>query len=174
MLRTLLQARFQLRLRIEKREMSTYDLTVAKGGPKLPAANPAACVDPDTPAARQPGAAPLPKCGTGWLKGDRSGSEVGGFGLSMTDFARALTNAVGRTVIDKTGLSQRFDVRVEFASREGLSMGKPGAPAGPPPDDPGGNTLFSALQQQLGLKLEPAKDPVEFLVIERAERPSAN
>ena len=108
------------------------------------------------------------------MKGDRLGSEVGGFGVTMTDFARALTNAVGSIVIDKTGLSQKFDVRVEFSSGEGLSMGKPGAPPGPPPDDPGGTSLFSALPRQLGLKLEAGKGPVEILVIERAERPSAN
>ncbi len=171
MLRTLLEDRFQLRLRRENRAMSTLVLTVAKGGPKLPPANPEKCADPAV--AREPGAAPLPKCGSGWVKGDRSGNEVAGFGLTMTDFARALTNAVGSTVIDKTGLSQKFDVRVEFSSREGLGMGKPGAPAGPPPDDPG-TSLFSALQRQLGLKLEAGKGPVEILVIERAERPSPN
>jgi uncharacterized protein (TIGR03435 family) len=68
----------------------------------------------------------------------------------------------------------KIDVHLEFSSREGLSMGKPGTPPSPPSDDSTGTSLFSALERQLGLKLESAKGPVEILVIERAERPSAN
>ena len=170
MLRTLLEDRFRLQLRRESKAMGTYELTVAKGGARLTPANPEACADPNQATAPEVGAKRLPKCGSGWLKGDRSGSEVAGFGLTMADFARALTNAVGSVVVDKTGLTQKFDVRVEFSSRAG--MGKPGAP--PPEPEASGFSLFSAIERQLGLRLERAKGPVEVLVIERAERPSAN
>ncbi len=173
MLRTLLEDRFRLKLRRENKAMGTYELTVTKGGAKLPPANPEACADPNKASAPEAGATRLPKCGNAWVKGDRSGLEVGGFGLAMADFARALTNAVGSVVVDKTGLTQKFDVRLEFSSRERLSMGKPGAPP-QEQGDASGTSLFSAIERQLGLKLESAKGPVEVLVIERAERPSAN
>jgi uncharacterized protein (TIGR03435 family) len=94
--------------------------------------------------------------------------------VATADLVKALANALGSIVIDKTGLTQKFDVHLEFSSREGLSMGKPGAPPSPPADDSTGTSLFSALERQLGLKLESGRGPVEILVIEHAERRSAN
>jgi uncharacterized protein (TIGR03435 family) len=174
MLRRLLEERFQLKFRRETKAMGTYELTVTKGGARLQPSKPENCVDPNQATPPDPGTTHLPKCGGAWLKGDQSGMEIGGFGLAMSDFAKALSNALGGVVIDKTGITQKFDVRLEFSSRAGLTMGKPGAPAAPPPDESAGTTLFAALQRQLGLQVESAKGPVEILVIERAERPSAN
>lgn len=69
-----------------------------------------------------------------------------------------LSSILERTVIDKTGLTGRFDVHLEYA----------------PQLDGDGPSIFTAVQEQLGLKLESAKGPVETLVIDRVERPSAN
>jgi uncharacterized protein (TIGR03435 family) len=90
----------------------------------------------------------------------------------MRDFTSALSNALGSIVFDKTGLTQKFDVRLEF-SPEGLNTGKPGVPDSAP-SEPASAPLFLALERQLGLKIESAKGPVEVLIIEHADRPSAN
>jgi uncharacterized protein (TIGR03435 family) len=90
----------------------------------------------------------------------------------MADVTEMLINGVGRTVVDKTGLSGRFDFDLEFAPDQ-LPQGPPlpGAPS-PPPIDPNGPSIFTALQEQLGLKLESARGPVEVLVIDHVERPT--
>ena len=100
----------------------------------------------------------------------------------MTELIRVLSNVLGRTVVDKTGFTGTFDVHLEFTPDESLG-GLPGPLPGPaaagdsirsaPSADLHG-TIFPALQEQLGLKLESAKGPVEVLVIDRVERPSAN
>jgi uncharacterized protein (TIGR03435 family) len=86
---------------------------------------------------------------------------------------------VDRPVIDKTGLTGLFDVHLEFAPDDAMSgpgpvllngVDRPGVPS----TDPTGPSIFTALQEQLGLKLSPAKGPVEVIVIDRAEKPSAN
>lgn len=73
-----------------------------------------------------------------------------------------------RLVVDKTGVTGKFDFHLEFAADQAT----PGlvAEAG----DPGGPSIFTAVQEQLGLKLEPTKGPGEFLVIEHVEKPSEN
>jgi uncharacterized protein (TIGR03435 family) len=171
-LRTLLEDRFNLRLHGETKRMGAYELTVAKSGARLPPAKAGGCVVPDTNMPVEPGQASLPPCGRAWLKGDRSLVEIAGFGLAMSDFTKALSNALNGIVFDKTGITQRFDVRLEF-SPEGLSMGKGVVPESPPSDSANAS-LSSALERQLGLKLESAKDPVEILVIDHVEKPSAN
>ena len=74
---------------------------------------------------------------------------------------RGLANALGRPVIDQSGFTGVFDLHLEFA------------PITAPPDNPG-PTLFTALQEQLGLRLESQKGPADFLVIDHAEKPSEN
>jgi uncharacterized protein (TIGR03435 family) len=78
-------------------------------------------------------------------------------------------------VIDKTGITGKFNFRIEFASDEATPFFRTagGDPSAAPPD-PAGPSIFTALQQQLGLKLERATGPVEFLVIDHVERPSEN
>ena len=78
-----------------------------------------------------------------------------------------------RPVVDKTGLSGTFDVKLDFV-RDGAVGGLP-RPAGvESPADPAGPTVFSAIQEQLGLKLDGIKSPVEVLVVDRVERPTGN
>ena len=77
--------------------------------------------------------------------------------MSLPDFAGTLSGYTGRIVIDKTGLQGGFDFKFEWS-----------------PQDPNAPSIFTAIQEQLGLKLEPAKGPVEFLIIDHAEKPSEN
>lgn len=89
-----------------------------------------------------------------------------------------LSNCLGRSVLDKTGLPGKYDWKLEWTPDENQiamfdQMGTPEG-FGAPPADPSGPSLFSASQEQLGLKLDAQRGPVEVFVIERIERPSAN
>ena len=101
---------------------------------------------------------------------------MAGTGISMMELGTALSNALQRPVIDKTGLTGMFDVRVEWTADQSTpGLVAPGlAPAPPGAGDPNGKSIFTAIQEQLGLKLESTKGPVQFLVIDRLERPSEN
>jgi uncharacterized protein (TIGR03435 family) len=142
----LLEERFQFKIRHEKREMSIWALTVDKGGPKLTEHDAA---DLDHPPFG-PGPGP-------------NGRGTTGKNVSMNYFAFMLSRLLDRNVVDRTGLTKNYDLSIDFA------RDIPGQD--PPPDVP---SIFTALKEQLGLKLESAKGPVEFLVIEKAERPTAN
>lgn len=80
----------------------------------------------------------------------------------MSNLVRWLSGETGRTVVDKTGYSEKFDAAMKWT------------PDGSPPQADAGPSIFTALQEQLGLKLESAKGPVEILVIDHVERPSSN
>ena len=91
--------------------------------------------------------------------------------------AQVLTQSVGRPVIDKTGLTAYYDFTLQWTPQPGSGMPfqpaggvTPGAP--PPAADPDGPNLFTAVQEQLGLKLEPRKEQIQVVVVDRAERPS--
>ena len=155
MLQALLADRFKLVVRRETREVPVYALTLARGGPKLqPTASPGnPATVPRTPA-------------------HASGNEVRSGHVafqaeSMPDFAWALTRMAGigdRIVVDETGLRDRYDFELKFGRDH---LGTENVPS----QDP---SIFSALQEQLGLKLESKKAPVEFLIIDHVERPSEN
>jgi uncharacterized protein (TIGR03435 family) len=86
----------------------------------------------------------------------------------MTDLARfGLASQVGRIVIDRTGLAGRFDLDLEFSPNNRLQASPDAADA----SSDGGASIFTALQEQLGLKLQPEKGPVEVLVVDHAEKP---
>ena len=91
----------------------------------------------------------------------------------MPEFVRMLSMVLGRTVIDKTGFTGLFDVRLDFLPDDSTPRLPP-----PPPDaassDAMSPSILSALPEQLGLRLESAKGPVEVIVIDHVERPSAN
>src|SRR6185503_12656409 len=101
---------------------------------------------------------------------------VGFNGVPMSMIAQVLTQSVGRPVIDKTGLTGYFDYTLQWAPQPGSVMpfqpagGPPVAP--PPAADPDGPNLFTAVQEQLGLKLESSRGPVEVIVIDRLEKPT--
>lgn len=173
MMQVLLEDRFQLRMRREAREMPVYFLTVAKRGLKLKAAKEGSCVAPD---ANQPSDDPSKECGYGSaLKmANASGGQniaMDGRGETMAEFADLLSNlGSDRVVIDKTGLTGLFNIHLEFAMDAA-----PRAPGpGPSGTDAPWQSLFTAVQEQLGLRLSPGKGPVEVLVIDHVERPTEN
>jgi uncharacterized protein (TIGR03435 family) len=87
--------------------------------------------------------------------------------VPMANFARNLSPIAGRSVVDKTGLSGGFDATLTWTPDASLGN----APDAGPPAADGGPSLFTALQEQLGLKLEAARGPVDVLVIDSAARP---
>jgi uncharacterized protein (TIGR03435 family) len=101
--------------------------------------------------------------------------QVVGSPASMEQLTRNLVGGVGRIVVDKTELPGYYDFTITFAPE---SVGGAAAAAGPlagaPAADPGAPSLFTAMQEQLGLKLEPGREPIQVLVIDRAERPAAD
>jgi uncharacterized protein (TIGR03435 family) len=176
MLRTLLEDRFKLMVHREKKEMPVYALMVAKGGPKLPAAKEGGCVafGPNTPPPPPPAPGQLPPimCG-GFL---RAPNLLQAGKVTMTQLVNVLSDVLGRPVIDKTEFTGTFDVKLEFTP-EGTSFGTDGLgpPGGLPPGfDTSGPSIFTALQDQLGLRLESQKGPGEVLVIDHVEKASEN
>ena len=116
--------------------------------------------------AREAGVAP-PPLPPGAFCGTRSNNgTVSMKGVPLSNFVRNLGGMTGRFVIDKTGLAGPYDLDLQWAA-------DPGAPGAPPSGGPGdGASLFAAIQEQLGLKLEARRAPVEVLVIDSAERPT--
>jgi uncharacterized protein (TIGR03435 family) len=165
-LQTLLQDRFKLAVHRETRELPIYELTVAKGGPKL---QPTACIQ------REPGDRTI---AAGKAMGDYcgfSGTFPGRYEAtsgSMSDLSAALSGLLERIVVNKTGISGTFHLQLSYVPDDSTIrlQDLPGVP--PPPAD--GPAIFTALQEQLGLKLESAKGPVEVLVIDHVETPSEN
>ena len=88
-----------------------------------------------------------------------------------TTLSRSYVSLLGRNVIDATGLTGAYEVHLKWAMD---SLSPPAGPNATPPSDATGPSIFTALQEQLGLKLESTKGPVEVLVIDHVERPSAN
>ena len=154
MLRALLSDRFKLTFHREPKEFSIYALEVIKSGPKLK----------DTTHAADP-----PSVGPGVVYPQRI--VLPARNATMTDFASLMQRAIlDRPVVDRTGLTGRYDFDLEWAPDETQFGGDlPPAPADAPSPP-----LFTAIQQQLGLKLDPTKGTVAALVIDTAERPSAN
>jgi len=157
-MRTLLSDRFQLQIHKETKEAPVYALVVAKGGPKLKE-------NPGTAGGRQ---------GIGM----RPGGQANGTAAPLALLANLLSNVLSRPVIDRTGLTGKYDFELKWTPDAGQEIGPPGGlPPGvvpPPPPDPNGPTIFTALQEQLGLRLESAKGPMEMIVVDRVEKPSEN
>jgi uncharacterized protein (TIGR03435 family) len=147
LLRKLLEERFGLKGHQEQREMAVYALRVAKGGPKM------------GPSQGDPDALPEDAGGT-----DEKGRQVRTYAnVSMAELAAMLQFHVDRPVVDQTGLTGRYDFKLTWTVEEGNAT-LPDAPPG----------LFTAIQEQIGLKLEPVKAMADMLVIDKVERPGAN
>ena len=169
MLRTLLADRFKLRVHTETKEQQVYALVLARAdgrlGPKLTPST-QECEPPATTAGRGSAAPPTPSpCGINVNTSATSGT-LNGIGQPLSTLARMLAGfAVESTVIDRTGVTGNFDINLQWTP-ENLRSAGAGTPAGDGP------SLFTALQEQLGLKLESARGPVEYLVIDSAEPPT--
>jgi uncharacterized protein (TIGR03435 family) len=138
MVQSLLAERFQLKLHSETRILPSYDLVLIRAGSKL-------------------------------QQSETSGKSIGvgrthfnGEGLGMTSIAEELSKITGRVVVDKTGLTGRYDFKLLWSADDAE------ATDGDPP------TLFTAIQEQLGLKLESAKEPVPVLIIDHVDQPTPN
>jgi uncharacterized protein (TIGR03435 family) len=174
MLQTLLEDRFQLKVHRETRELPVFVLTVAKGGLKMEPTVEGSCEPFDPNKAlrrREPGEKIL--CGNNIIV--RNGWNA--TAINMGGVTGALGALLRRKVIDKTAITGTFDVHLQWTPDEasdeapaGLSV--PGQPA--PSNEDRLPSLFTALQEQLGLRLESSKGPVEVLVIDRVERPTEN
>jgi uncharacterized protein (TIGR03435 family) len=153
MMRTLLAERFQLKFHWEQRERSVYALQVAKGGPKLKAADPNG----------QPN------------KGCNHPGDCFFIKVSLAEFARFMSFVVmDKPVVDKTGLAGEYDITLKW-TRDESQFASMGVHVPPPVDNPNAPPgLFTAIQEQLGLRLEAQKIPAEVFVIDHAERPSEN
>ena len=149
MLKSLLEDRFSLRVHRETTEMPMYALVVQKNGLKM------------KPAADQTGT-------TGGVREVRYG-RIAGEALPASTIAGILSGLAGRRVLNKTALMGRYDVDLRYTP----DWGQPGATP-EPTNSPDGESLFGALQNQLGLKLESTRGPVEVLIIDHIERLSAN
>jgi uncharacterized protein (TIGR03435 family) len=152
MLQALLKDRFKLTLRQGTKDAPIYELVVAKGGSKI---------QEDTTSARSRAGL----TGPGKFAAQKT---------SLTMFAQLLGTLAGRPVVDKTGLASTYSFKLDWTPEVGEG-GPPGLarPDFAPPDS-NGPSLFTALQEQLGLRLQSAKGPVESLVIEAAEKPTEN
>lgn len=146
MMRKILAERFGLKLHHEQRELPVFALAVAKGGPKI------------TPDTSDP---------NGWM--DQQNGTVNGQhfehlkNASMADLALILQFRVDRPVVDQTGLKGKYDFNLRWATDDGAATSS---------DTPPG--LFTAIQEQIGLKLEPVRAPADVLVIDKLEKPGAN
>jgi uncharacterized protein (TIGR03435 family) len=174
MLQTILTDRFKLALHRETKEGPIYALTVAKGGLKLQPLKEGSCIpfDPDNPA---PVTGRKPSDSCGYLGYGRDMLEA--TGITMADLAVAFSHLTGQTVVDKTGITGRFPVHLTFVLDDKtpqVPAAAPGDAGSPLPSVDAGPSIFAAVQEQLGLKLEPGKGPVEVLVIDHAEKPSEN
>jgi uncharacterized protein (TIGR03435 family) len=159
MLRTLLADRFGLRVRLEPRPQRIYALVRAPGRRK-----PGVTLRPTESECANTSA----RCGIG---GGPGRLEMRGAPLDLLVFT--LAEAVGRPVVDRTGLQGLFDGSLEWApAPDELQAIFGGAPA--PPDTQTGPSIFTAIEEQLGLKLQDARAPIETLVITHAELPSPN
>lgn len=148
LIRSLLEDRFQLKVHRETREAPVFNLVVAKNGSKLKEA-----VDKDGP-------------GSSSMRGGPDAAEMTGTGNSIEDLIRRLEPQVGRPVIDNTNLKGKFDFKMTFNPRPLVSADSSKQSAAP--------DIFTALEEQLGLKLESARGPVEVLVVDSVSKPTEN
>jgi uncharacterized protein (TIGR03435 family) len=152
MVQQLLADRFKLKVHWETRELPVYDLVVGRKGSLLQ----------ETKAAGQ--------------NIHASTGEFTAKGLTLAQFAQALaqelSRELGRVVVDKTGIMGRYDATLTWTPEEGETPISRGTDGGAAAD--AGPTIFTAIQEQLGLKLESAKGPVQVLVIDQVEMPTEN
>jgi uncharacterized protein (TIGR03435 family) len=145
MLQALLADRFTLKVHREIRQLPIFALVVAKGGPRF-----------------QPS-----KINGTTINSGNANIKVSGSDHTVALLAEQLSRTLGRVVVDKTGLDGRYDLTLKWATDEPVAgTGGSSADAGP--------SIFTAIQEQLGLKLESGKGPVPILVVDHLEKPSEN
>ncbi len=177
MIRNLLAERFKVEFHWTKKEMAMYDLVIAKGGPKLTVwvDKPAGEAKDDTQRTAGGGRGPAVD-GDGYpiiSKGCNGCMTINAQGkaryyaskVSAGEFANTISNQLSMPVNDKTGLTTNYEITLSWSSGGGIGR-RPNADADADP----GITMEAAIQQQLGLKLESKKGPVDFIVVDKAEK----
>jgi uncharacterized protein (TIGR03435 family) len=165
MLQSLMADRFQLKFHRETKQSSVYALVVGKGGPKIRLV--ADQQSPDVNGPSQPGAGP----NRGAFR--FGGGSLIGNAVTLPLFVRFLSQRLDGAIIDKTNLTGRFNIQLQWTPSAGEMPYDPGGNILPPADS-SGPSVFVAIQEQLGLRLESTKGPVELFVIDRVEKPSEN
>ena len=156
MLRTILEERFGMVWHMEARAQPVYELTVLPGGPKFHAT-------------------PVPSIGEG---GDAARKRHSGWtishglakanGITLSQLAEGLSSELERSVVDKTGLTDMYDLELHWTPEDRANASDNGTVGDAPSD------IFTALKEQLGMKLTSAKEPVPVLVVDRMQPPSDN
>ena len=171
MLQALLEDRFKLKIHPETREVPVYVLTIAKGGPKLQPFREGSCTPVDFTKLSSP-PAPRQKPGCNSMIGAKGPNMAQIYlqGATLDEFSKALGLVLGRPVINKTGISGLFELHPIYAVDQSIA----GLPPTAIPTEPEGPSIFTAVQEQLGLKLDSARGPGERLIIDSVARPSEN
>lgn len=167
MLQAALRDRFRLKLHRETKQMQVYELLLADRG-KLQTAKNEGCItrSEDAPPSPDPGP-DVVFCGSPRLNGSELSRKLDGAAVSMPRLAGYLSYwLLHKPVIDKTGLDGTFDIHMVWTADPPNSVGNP--------DFSGGPSIFTALREQLGLKLETGTGPAEMLIIDHIEKPSPN
>jgi uncharacterized protein (TIGR03435 family) len=185
MLQTLLEDRFELKLHRETRQVPAYALTVVKSGLKLKPLEKPDCTLVELAkllAPPAPGQQPPNFCGAARLGRNGGILTLNIHAMSLKEFSRYISRGplgpqLDRPVIDRTGIDGVFDFHLEFAPDQNtpgflLQLRRP--PGAASANDTAGPSIFTAIQEQLGLKLEPTQGPGDFLIIDRIAKPSAN
>ncbi len=162
MLQPVLAERFQLKVHRETRDLPVYELVLSKGGPKFHEAKPG---DTYPNGIKGPDGHSGP--GLVWIQDGQLTCQA----VAMLELTRILSQRLGHNVLDKTGLTGKYDLAMQWPREEGpgsmLGGGENAAGSAEP-------SIFTVIREQLGLKLESHKAPVEVLVIDHVEAPSAN
>jgi uncharacterized protein (TIGR03435 family) len=159
--------RFGLKFHRETRDVEVYTLVVGKGGSKMKE------VQTDAPDVKG-------GMGRAMMRFSMDEMALEGHGASMESLAHAIEQQLGGTVVDKTGLTGRYDYTLKWSREGGAGSAVPFGPKSGAPDggeSPAASTappLFTAIQEQLGLKLVSQKEPVEVVVIDQIQQPSPN
>ena len=181
MVRALLEERFGLAVHKETRQLPVFALVLARNDGRLGPGLRRSTTDCSDGAARARAA--VASAPVGPWDGNPCGASVGPgviiagnrtMAQIATEFSR-LTNtgsSLNRLVVDRTSLEGTFDLALRFTPENIPSFGPGGPPGGLPPIDPNGPSIFTAVQEQLGLKLDSQRGPVEVLVIDRVSRPT--
>jgi uncharacterized protein (TIGR03435 family) len=169
MLQPLLADRFKLKVHTETKELPVYELVLAKGGSKLKEATPGDTYANGIKGPDGVGRGGMMRVGRGQLTAQA---------VPISNLANMLSTQLHRSVLDKTGLTGKYDLELNWTPDPGAEpmfkgpdLGQHSSDNAP---DSSGPTIFTALQEQLGLKLQSARGPVETIVIDHVEMPSEN
>ena len=167
MLQALLQDRFKLKVHKETRQLLGYDLLVGKGGPKFQETT-----GPDPNAPNGSNGKPITGNYMSMHSGKNGGMEITVHGYTMEQVAGILSQSnlgVNHRVVDKTGLTGKYSFNLDFSPSSGVGPAGGSADASDP-----GPTIFNALEDQAGLRLQRGTETIDVVVVDHVERPAAN